>query len=319
MPGRWGRNIALGMAVLSGLVLAACDIAPVEVPVTPQPRPAAAPAAAVPAQRSAASRSLEAYYSRVQSTLLAQGLLRTGGGGVDTPYTDTDLMRNFERLAFYDEYRRSAGLAPPDGVAGRLKKWTTPVRMKVEFGPLVPAADRSRDLAVITAYLARLERITGHPMSLVDSNPNFLVLIMGEDAKQLSLQKAQTVIPNLSSANRRFFLDLPRRVQCFVLSAGNIDREYEINRAVSVIRAENTDLQRLACVHEELAQGLGLTNDSPQARPSIFNDDDEFALLTTHDEQLLRILYNPRLRPGMSLEEARPIIRTLISGPGGSI
>ena len=60
-----------------------------------------------------------------------------------------------------------------------------------------------------------------------------------------------------------------------------------------------------------MAQGLGLANDSPQARPSIFNDDDEFALLTTHDEMLLKILYNPALSPGMSAEAARPVVRRL--------
>ena len=71
------------------------------------------------------------------------------------------------------------------------------------------------------------------------------------------------------------------------------------------------DLLRLSCLHEEIAQGLGLPNDSPRARPSIFNDDEEFALLTGMDEDMLRILYNPALRPGMSEDEARPIIRDL--------
>jgi hypothetical protein len=61
-------------------------------------------------------------------------------------------------------------------------------------------------------------------------------------------------------------------------------------------------------VHEELAQGLGLANDSPLARPSIFNDDEEFALLTPQDALMLRMLFDPRLQPGMSLDEARPII-----------
>jgi Protein of unknown function (DUF2927) len=47
------------------------------------------------------------------------------------------------------------------------------------------------------------------------------------------------------------------------------------------------------------------------ARSSIFNDDEEFALLTDHDELLLRILYSPDLRPGMTPEEARPIVFSL--------
>ena len=65
-------------------------------------------------------------------------------------------------------------------------------------------------------------------------------------------------------------------------------------------------------MHEELAQGLGLANDSPAARPSIFNDDDEFALLTRHDEILLELLYDPALKPGMTPDEARPILRRLL-------
>ena len=80
---------------------------------------------------------------------------------------------------------------------------------------------------------------------------------------------------------------------------------------MAVIRAENPSLLRLSCIHEEIAQALGLANDSPQARPSFFNDDDEFALLTNHDEILLKMLYDQRLQSGMSLSEAKSIIRAL--------
>ena len=38
------------------------------------------------------------------------------------------------------------------------------------------------------------------------------------------------------------------------------------------------------------------------------NDDEEFAYLTRHDELLLKILYDSRLRPGMTEAEARPIV-----------
>ncbi len=68
---------------------------------------------------------------------------------------------------------------------------------------------------------------------------------------------------------------------------------------------------RSACIHEELAQGMGLANDSPGARPSIFNDDEEFALLTTHDELLLRMLYDTRLQTGMEPSVAAPIARQI--------
>jgi hypothetical protein len=67
----------------------------------------------------------------------------------------------------------------------------------------------------------------------------------------------------------------------------------------------------MSCLHEEMAQALGLPNDSPTARPSIFNDDEEFALLTRHDELLLRILYDRRLQPGMTKKQAVPIVRQI--------
>jgi hypothetical protein len=79
------------------------------------------------------------------------------------------------------------------------------------------------------------------------------------------------------------------------------------------IGAEADGLLRRACLHEEIAQSLGLTNDSPDARPSIFNDDQEFALLTLHDELLMRALYDPRLATGMEAEEAMPIVRDVLS------
>jgi hypothetical protein len=56
---------------------------------------------------------------------------------------------------------------------------------------------------------------------------------------------------------------------------------------------------------------MGLANDSPEARPSVFNDDEEYALLTTHDEMLLAILYDPRLKAGMGAAEAMPIVREI--------
>ena len=69
---------------------------------------------------------------------------------------------------------------------------------------------------------------------------------------------------------------------------------------------------RKSCLQEEITQSLGLTNDSDRARPSIFNDDQEFAVVTEHDEMLLRLLYDPRLRTGMSAQEAMPIAREIL-------
>ena len=92
----------------------------------------------------------------------------------------------------------------------------------------------------------------------------------------------------------------------------------EIKSALIIIRSELPKLMRIACFHEEIAQSLGLTNDSHLARPSIFNDDDEFATLTRLDKILLRILYDNRLKSGISQQNSSQLVRQIakeISNP----
>ncbi|RKF17275.1 DUF2927 domain-containing protein [Roseovarius spongiae] len=300
--------------------LAACEIAPPAPGVKPRARPASVkppppPQATGPSEK---SRALAAYYTRVETNLVGQGLLRTDGGGPDTPWTDTDLLRNFERIAFYDEYARNRGLTRSDGKPGGLRKWTGPVRMAVEFGAAVPEDQRSVDRGTVARYADRLARVTGHPISIgAGADANFHVLIMGEDDRAEAVRRIKTLVPNINPSSLALFDNLPRSIHCLVVAFAGTGEDHTYRRAIAFIRAEHPPLLRKSCVHEELAQGLGLANDSPRARPSIFNDDDEFALLTTQDEELLRLLYSPRLRPGMSEAEARPILRDLIAARGG--
>ncbi|MCR9107715.1 DUF2927 domain-containing protein [Marivita sp. XM-24bin2] len=255
--------------------------------------------------------ALRRYYARVQEDLLAQGLLRLDGGGVDTPFTDEMLARNFERIALAEEYARGGGLQPSSGALGEIKKWNIPVRVGVTFGSSLSPEAQEQDRAVLSRYTRRLSRVTGHPISLVASQPNFHVLVMGEDDKDQLREMLDQIAPGMEASSRAIFLNLPRSIHCLVVAFADTRSSNAYRQAVALVRTEHPDLTRRACFHEELAQGLGLANDDQNARPSIFNDDEEFALLTTHDELLLKILYDPRLTPGMSADQARPIVRTL--------
>lgn len=297
----------------SALALSACDVAVDPVPVPPE-RPVAAPApkpVIKPKAPSEDSLRLAAYYTRVESQLVAQGLLRTGGGGPDTQFSRRMLIENFERIAFYDEYLRGGGLQVARGGESRLKRWSQPVRMTVEFGSTVTEAQQAIDRAEVKRYAARLARISGHPITVTDSNPNYHVLYMSEDDGDVLPDRIKQLVPNINENALNIFRDLPRAIHCLVIAFSSEPGGHEYAKAIALIRAEHPSLLRKSCVHEELAQGLGLANDSPRARPSIFNDDDEFALLTTHDELLLKMLYDRRLTAGMSWVEAKPIVETL--------
>ncbi len=126
------------------------------------------------------------------------------------------------------------------------------------------------------------------------------------------------MVPGISKAASIRWATCPVRSTAVVAAYAGSRAPNTYTAAVALIRAENPDLLRLSCIHEELAQGLGLANDSPAARPSIFNDDDEFALLTTHDEKLLQMLYDPRLHTGHDRRRGalhRPHHRPRTDGP----
>ena len=295
---------------LSGLALLAACLAS-EPMVKPQQRPAGLSKpeakAAAPQGPSAESRALATYYARVQNDLLAQGLMRTDGGGPDTQFGPDDLLRDFERIAFYNEHPVNS-VGASDGSISDLHRWESPVRMKIEFGNSVPAAQRAEDTSFISAYASRLGRVAGHPVGITRSkSANFYVLVMSADDRDQMIARIRQIMPGASPATINVFRNLGRPTYCLAVAepGGASDNEYQV--AVALIRAEHPTLLRQSCIHEELAQGMGLTNDSPRARPSIFNDDEEFAYLTTHDEMLLKMLYDKRLKPGMTLDEARPI------------
>ncbi len=297
-------------AAAMALALTACTAtAPVEPSLKPVARPVAAPPppAVVAKPTSQKSAMLRQYLNQVQRAQLSQGLLRRDGGGIDTPYSADMLAANFEQIAFYNEYD---GNFTGRGGASPLRRWAAPVRMEVIFGYGVPPSQRKADSDNVNRYARRLARVTGHPVSAI-GNPNFLVIIASEDDRADALMEAAARIPGITAASLSALRNMRRDTYCAVAAYAAGPNANTYTAAVAVIRAENPDLLRLSCIHEELAQGLGLANDHPGARPSIFNDDDEFALLTSHDELLLKMLYDSRLRTGMNAREAAPITRII--------
>jgi Protein of unknown function (DUF2927) len=297
------KMLAAGAAVLW---LSACDLAGLGRPTSASPP---APPPTSPAAPTPKSASAIAYYAQVQQTLLREGLLRSDGGA-DIPFTDRMLSDNFMRIALFDEYRRGSGGFVREETESQLRRWEVPVRVAIRFGASVPPDRQATDRARISSFVARLASVTGHPMAVDERSPNFFIHIVSEDEREALGPTINATLAGLLPADVAGITNMPRSTYCLVyaLSDGSSGA---YTRAFAVIRSEHPDLLRLSCLHEELTQGLGLPNDSPRARPSIFNDDEEFALLTDHDELLLRILYSRELRPGMSATEARPIIESL--------
>lgn len=259
---------------------------------------------------SPASDQVSRYFAQIEEQRLSRGLLRQERAPRDLPFSARDLEEAFVRIALFEEYSFVGGRIVERATPSSLRRWNTPVRMRLEFGDSVPPAQRSADTAFVRNYAARLARLTEHPVSLVGERGNFHVLVLSEDERSAIGPRLQTLVPGIDSVTLDLVRDLPLSVSCLVLAFSRSGSDHYTD-AVAVIRAELPELSRRACYYEELAQGLGLPNDDPRARPSLFNDTAEFAVLTALDENLLQMLYDERLRPGMRAREARPVIREI--------
>lgn len=257
-----------------------------------------------------ASAAVARYLQQVERSLLSRGLLRRDRSPSDIAITADSLTRDFIEIALFDEYTREGDNLVARARPANLRRWRDDVRMQIVFGDSIDTATRTRDTAMVAGFAARLSETSGHPVRMTGSNGNFTVLVLSEEERRAMAPRLAKLVPDMPASDIHALRDLNAQNYCAVFSYSRGNSPV-YTQAVALIRAELPERLRLSCIHEELAQGMGLANDSPHARPSIFNDDEEFALLTLHDEMLLKILYDPRLKPGMTAAEARPIVHRI--------
>lgn len=258
---------------------------------------------------------LASYYQQLEHQLVSQGRLRqerrTAGIDAET------LARNFMAIAMRSEYSLRGGGTAQGGGASALRRWEQPIRLGVHFGPSVSGPQQQRDLSTVQSVAQRLQRASGHPIRVVGSNPNFHVLILNDEERANARSVLQQIAPGLSRAAQGAILRMRPNTFCMVVAIPGANPADGYQQAIAIVRAEHPPLMRRSCIEEELAQGMGLANDSPEAWPSIFNDDEEFGVLTHHDELLLRMLYHDSLRCGMSAgtvdDYVEALARTVLS------
>lgn len=241
-------------------------------------------------------------YRAIASNLVKSGHLRTERAPRDAVFDAKDLVRNFRDIAFSYEFHFRDGEIVNAPIDKPLNRWRGTIRYRLIGDGVTPAdldavRNLTDELAVLTGL--RFERSVGaHDM---------LISIASNDGRG-------DVADFLAERRQYEYRDRYqtwRRTPGWLCGATlSLDRSAPgvLVYAHIFLGAELGPLMRTSCLHEEIIQSLGLTNDSDQARPSIFNDNQEFALMTDHDALLLRLLYDDRLRPGMLKADAMPIV-----------
>lgn len=261
--------------------------------------------------RSVESTKLEKYYIRTSKRLKSRGLLRTDTGELDSPYSSRNLIENFEKIALYDEYVIKNGTFVSEETKSQLKRWESSIKINIIHGKTTNKHQIKIDKKNIAKFSRRLSQLTGLSIEYNEDKSNFIILFLDLDEQRTFGENLKKLMPLLTPAMIKAITTTPRSTFCSAFALSKPSNAFEYTAAIILIKSEHSRLMRKSCIHEEMAQSLGLSNDSKVARPSIFNDDEEFSLLTKHDEILLKILYDQRLKPGMDNKEAMPIITTI--------
>ena len=222
--------------------------------------------------------------------------------------TVNQIVRSFDVIALGNEYT---------GRVNYIRKWKKPIRIGI-IGRLYP--DYFEEYVVEVA--ATLQKLTGHPISLVFSEKmfrngqleknfdgtslNFLLFYMPANKIPEAVQKK---FGKNDSKVAETVVDMLGKSTCFVhfYTKGG-----EIRAAYAAFPARHDQRTMRACVIEELTQAMGLPNDSSELKQSIFNDTNPEIELTGLDRLLLQLLYNPAINPGMKRELTLQNIRTIV-------
>ena len=211
-----------------------------------------------------------------------------------TDFTNDEIKDGFFKIAFHAEFQL-------DKPAERVRKFDEPVRIFVASKGL---PDRRAEIAAVVADIR--SRVDHLDVAVTDDreDANFVVMLV----------EKHSLIPTIRSrygADRAKQIQQSLHPQC--LSGIGKDGLYRIRRAEVILPVDAGEFTFYDCAYEELLQALGAINDDPSVPWTMFNDDVQMGFFDVYDQYLLNILYDPRIRAGMSKEEVGAILPEVLS------
>ncbi len=193
---------------------------------------------------------------------------------------DRETLSYFNDVALHEE-----GNPTPT----RLRKWQTNPRIRVNLNPTW--ADRN----FLTSLIAE-----------INSLQNAIVLSQVESGENVDLYFVSTnqftdCDPHAKNGYSAYFVRYDNTRDPYVIDGVNV-----------MIASDIAQDARLAAMRQDLTQMLGLPNDSDRYPDSTFRAD--WPLPTQYspiDRQLVRLLYDPRLKPGMSLDDLADVVEVV--------
>jgi hypothetical protein len=204
-------------------------------------------------------------------------------------FTDHEILDGFFKIAFGAEYHLA-------GRVDRIRKYDWPVRVSAEG---VNRADRKAQLAKVVADIAR--RVRHLDIAMADSADAANVTVRLVRDRDLN-----RTIATLYGARRAREIHTSLDPQC--LSGFRKNEAFEIEHSDVILTVDNGDFVFLDCAYEELLQSLGPINDTNSVPWTMFNDDVQMGFFDIYDQYILNILYDPRIKAGMTVQETKAVL-----------
>ena len=175
--------------------------------------------------------------------------------------------------------------------AQRVRKFDEPVRI---FVASKGSPDRRPDIAAIIADIrAHVNHLDVAVTNDREAANVFVMLVADHDLNR--------IIRARYGSGKAKRIQRSLNPQC--LSGIGKDGRYRIRRAEVILPVDAGEFTFYDCAYEELLQALGAINDDRSVPWTMFNDDVQMGFFDIYDQYLLNILYDPRIRPGMTREE----------------
>lgn len=178
-----------------------------------------------------------------------------------------------------------------------IKKWQKPLRVWTYSA----TGNSHTQHQLLASHLRKLTDITRLPIQPAQNAQQANVRVFFSAEHETANIVAREISPSATQHLK----------QSICLGHIRYNRQAEITQAIIIIPVERArEHGKLAsCIIEELTQMLGLINDSQIAHPTVFNDSTDNETLTGLDYLLLKLLYSPEIKTGMTMRQAAPLVR----------
>ena len=208
-------------------------------------------------------------------------------------FTDGEIVEGFLKTAFGAEYHLA-------GRVDRIRKFDGPVRVFAESD----RADRKTQLARVVADIGTRVQHLDIAMTTASGAANVRVKLVRD-------RDLYRTIANFYGAEKAREIRTSLDPQC--LSGFRKNDNFEIEHSDVILTVDNGDFTFLDCAYEELLQSLGPINDTASVPWTMFNDNVSMGYFDVYDQYILNVLYDPRIKAGMTVLEVRSVLPEVIA------